>query len=539
MSKIWIKGEEITAEKLNETAYGLHVISQDTPNMTVHITPGVAIVNNAQVRYTGGNSPTIIAPTSNPRIDLVVIKQDGTIEIINGTENASPVAPLYPSDKLVLAEIYLRTSITKIKASDDSVEGYISLDARPITGVAPSMPAGVIFAFGGSSAPAGFLLCDGSAVSRTTYAVLFAAIGTSYGAGNGSTTFNLPDTRSSAIIGAGQKSFSLIVVIPYTGLDVSSDLFTTPTPHKFPTGTHITFNSSAGDPPKYPGLSSGSRSVDGSGYIEVTGQYSLRTPVGTRIRCTSQSSTNFVVGTDYYVINNSGLYIQVSQTPGGSLFGNGNSGSAVFQIYEPPTIGIDSGTCGVASGNELSMANASELLRVGDTLFSTNSISISGVYQNNFYYVVAVNNELKRFSLSSTPGGSPINVSGNGWISFDVVRLNAAYVSVQSDTTFKLSSTFSNSMQGICFDWSNQGSGNFTFDGGNILLTNRALGEIGGEEKHRLSILEMPSHPHRIFASGSDTYGSGTADTVDQYIGGNTPHNNLPPFVVANFIIKT
>lgn len=46
-----------------------------------------------------------------------------------------------------------------------------------------------------SSAPAGWLKANGAAVSRTTYAALFAVIGTTYGAGNGSTTFNLPDLR--------------------------------------------------------------------------------------------------------------------------------------------------------------------------------------------------------------------------------------------------------------------------------------------------------------------------------------------------------
>lgn len=56
-------------------------------------------------------------------------------------------------------------------------------------------PAGITLPYGGTSAPPGYFLCDGSAVSRTTYDHLFAAIGTAYGAGNGSTTFNLPDFR--------------------------------------------------------------------------------------------------------------------------------------------------------------------------------------------------------------------------------------------------------------------------------------------------------------------------------------------------------
>ena len=55
------------------------------------------------------------------------------------------------------------------------------------------LPPGLISLFGGTTAPNGWLMCDGSAVSRTTYAALFDVLGTSYGAGDGSTTFNLPN----------------------------------------------------------------------------------------------------------------------------------------------------------------------------------------------------------------------------------------------------------------------------------------------------------------------------------------------------------
>jgi microcystin-dependent protein len=54
-----------------------------------------------------------------------------------------------------------------------------------------------------ATAPIGWVLCDGSAVSRTTYAALFAAIGTTFGAGDGATTFNLPDLRERVPVGAG------------------------------------------------------------------------------------------------------------------------------------------------------------------------------------------------------------------------------------------------------------------------------------------------------------------------------------------------
>lgn len=65
------------------------------------------------------------------------------------------------------------------------------------------IPTGGLLAYGGSSAPSGYLLCDGSAVSRSTYAALFSTIGTTYGVGDGSTTFNLPDMRGRHAVGAG------------------------------------------------------------------------------------------------------------------------------------------------------------------------------------------------------------------------------------------------------------------------------------------------------------------------------------------------
>lgn len=63
------------------------------------------------------------------------------------------------------------------------------------------IPTGTVLATARSAAPTGFLLCQGQAVSRTTYAVLFAAIGTTFGGGDGVTTFNLPDLRGRTIFG--------------------------------------------------------------------------------------------------------------------------------------------------------------------------------------------------------------------------------------------------------------------------------------------------------------------------------------------------
>lgn len=70
-----------------------------------------------------------------------------------------------------------------------------STDAINLSQFQTGTPVGSVVDFAGSTAPATWLLCFGQAVSRTDYASLFAVIGTTFGAGNGSTTFNLPDAR--------------------------------------------------------------------------------------------------------------------------------------------------------------------------------------------------------------------------------------------------------------------------------------------------------------------------------------------------------
>lgn len=73
-------------------------------------------------------------------------------------------------------------------------------------------PAGMVVAFTGTTPPANWLLCQGQEVSRVTYASLYAVIGTKYGAGNGLTTFNLPDLRGRVVVGmnAGDSDFNVL-----------------------------------------------------------------------------------------------------------------------------------------------------------------------------------------------------------------------------------------------------------------------------------------------------------------------------------------
>lgn len=90
--------------------------------------------------------------------------------------------------------------------------GTASTDAVNYGQLTSYTPPGVMAMYSAASAPSGWLLCDGSAVSRTTYSALFAIISTTYGSGDGSTTFNLPDLQGAFPVGydSGDTSFDAL-----------------------------------------------------------------------------------------------------------------------------------------------------------------------------------------------------------------------------------------------------------------------------------------------------------------------------------------
>jgi microcystin-dependent protein len=113
--------------------------------------------------------------------------------------------------------------IQRAAAGSSTLTTLFSIDN---TGTSSAIPAGTKLETYCSTAPAGYLVCDGSAVSRTTYLALFNAIGVAYGAGDGTTTFNLPDERDRVSVGKG-LTFN---VMGATGGEINHQLVTSEMP---------------------------------------------------------------------------------------------------------------------------------------------------------------------------------------------------------------------------------------------------------------------------------------------------------------------
>lgn len=142
---------------------------------------GAALAGGKVYTYAGGTSTPLATYT----------------DYTGGTPNANPVVLDADGRANIFVEDGVSYKIT-LKTSADvelwTVDGVSVPQIEP-TPAAANVPTGAILPYGASVAPSGYLLCDGSAVSRTTYSALFAIVSTAYGAGNGTTTFNLPDFR--------------------------------------------------------------------------------------------------------------------------------------------------------------------------------------------------------------------------------------------------------------------------------------------------------------------------------------------------------
>jgi microcystin-dependent protein len=196
----------------------------------------------------------------------------------------------------------------------DNTRGLI---ARAIDGITfPNVPpAGSIFHGGWAAAPDGYLPCDGAAVSRSTYADLFTAIGTTFGVGDGSTTFNVPDA-----LAIGQREATL--AFP-SGLPVAS---------RTPAHSHQHIHAHGME---HDHTFSDTSTTDGAGKVVADDPHTHNYPGGGGANTTGNNSANATVarhGHDHDVSGITGLTSNGGQT--GDLAGSGDEDTATaFGAY--------------------------------------------------------------------------------------------------------------------------------------------------------------------------------------------------------------
>ena len=186
-------------QKLATSAGGVNVTGE------LNVTTKVAYPDNAKAIFGTGDDFQIYHDSTNSNIHNAtgsLFLRSDTLKLRNGNGNEDFIecfdngaVRLYYDNSLKLATTGSGVNVTGSVTATSFVGSGAGL-----TGIA-AMPAGAVIPFAMDAAPSGYLECSGAAVSRSTYSALFSAIGTTYGAGDGSSTFNLPNLRGEFIRG--------------------------------------------------------------------------------------------------------------------------------------------------------------------------------------------------------------------------------------------------------------------------------------------------------------------------------------------------
>lgn len=221
MSKISIKtdfadGEKLFAQELNNNFLVIQAgINANEENLQEVIDQAIieldaeleAITADRGWDWNGGDRVTFFKGTTS-QVDTQEIKNgqmlyntetgetaldDNNTRIVTGSGNViavSSTAPTNPATKEWIKPATIDGVATAEEYFRDTNNNWVKISTEP---GGDTLPIGAITQFSGSVAPTNWLFCNGQAVSRTTYSELFGVIGTTYGEGDGSTTFNLPD----------------------------------------------------------------------------------------------------------------------------------------------------------------------------------------------------------------------------------------------------------------------------------------------------------------------------------------------------------
>lgn len=218
---VFIDGKTpLSAEELNRRFYSLVRRLHDLEQLKVDWEAAVAELQNAGLERI--NSAVIpLVDDLAADLDALIEVGNANLEAWNGTVTGSlaawgatvdaKLAEVDAAQAQLTADLAAATAQAQAdvaacvdQARQDvaaAVTTALATTEAAAAALAAILPAGAVLAFAMPAAPAGWLKCNGAAVSRTTYAALFAALGTTFGAGDGSTTFNLPDLRGEFVRG--------------------------------------------------------------------------------------------------------------------------------------------------------------------------------------------------------------------------------------------------------------------------------------------------------------------------------------------------
>lgn len=189
------------------------------------------------------------------KAELFFKNEDGdVVQLISGTKIRNELLDLLDEDDMASDSASQAASQQSVKAYVDALSAVVGRNA----------PVGMMAPYAGSAAPTGWLLCNAAAVSRTTYAGLFAVIGTTYGVGDGSTTFNLPDLRGRVPMGAGTGDATDATAHALASKAGTEGVTLTAAQSGLPAHTHTTNLATASDSGQTANFGGGTASVQGT-----------------------------------------------------------------------------------------------------------------------------------------------------------------------------------------------------------------------------------------------------------------------------------
>lgn len=328
--------EQIKGSDGSGNANTATVQSSRSPGASTIIVDTVLGINPAGFAGSMGTPHTFIDPETSEEITVIseATAVDFTGHVDGSNLEIDDIAPGYSDDGSEIGDIIIirpttqyADNLAEVLEASHNDDG--SLNAAAIHS---AVPAGVTVPYAGAAAPTGYLLCDGSSKLRADYAALFTAIGTVFGAADG-THFNVPDLRSRVPLGAGAGTFAA----SFAASDVN-------------TGTDV---------------------------ITVPTNTSLKTGVIVRLTTTGTLPTGLSLATDYYVIKLTTTTIKLASSLANALVGTAIDITGAGSGTNTATVTYTNSSLGAPGGSEQHRHELSDSSWAQISVFSTGGNSFA------------------------------------------------------------------------------------------------------------------------------------------------------------------